>query len=145
MAGMVLTVVGLLAVPSNALATSQVSTSCAGTVHITRLEFTPPSVSSGGSSTANLALQNCTGSRQATTATWLGRFIGSSAGIPTGCPVLDPLPQQAALAPYGRFRSAVGYQVPVSCTASQLQITVRIQQGGTILAQQTANLAITQG
>ena len=144
MTGMVLAAVGLLAVPANALATSQVPTSCTGTVQITRLDFTPPSVDPGGASTANLGLRNCTGSRQVTTATWFGRFIGATAGIPTGCPVYDPLPQQAPLDPYGRFRSSVGYLVPGSCTASRLQITVQIQQGGTVLAQQTANLAITQ-
>ncbi|HEY4455919.1 MAG TPA: hypothetical protein VGN81_16525 [Pseudonocardiaceae bacterium] len=138
--------VALLTAPSGVAAASpnQSHHSCTGIVQITRFAFNPSSVSPGDSSTANLSARNCTSASQQTTATWFGRFIGASTGIPTGCPVLDPLPQPATFAPYGTFHSSVGYLVPASCTASQLQITVQIQQSGTVLAQQSTNLAITQ-
>ena len=148
MAGTALAAVGLLAASAGAAqastSTSHALFSCTGVVQITHLGFTPSSVSPGSTPAADLNLRNCTGVSQSTTATWFGRFIGSSAGIPPGCPALDPLPQPATLAPHGKFHSSVGYQVPVSCTASQLQVTVRIQQGGTVLAQETADLAIIQ-
>lgn len=145
LAGVVLASVGLVTVPSGVAtaSTHQSHLSCTGIVQITRLAFSPSSVSPGDSSTADLTARNCTSASQQTTATWFGRFVGASAGIPTGCPVLDPLPQPATFGPNGTFRSSVGYLVPASCTASQLQITVQIQQSGTILAQQSANLAIT--
>jgi hypothetical protein len=142
MAGMILTAGSLLATPATGAAKPQTGTACTGIVQITGLAFTPSSVNPGGTATAGLNARNCTGQRQVATATWLGRFIGSSVGIPAGCPVLDPLPQPVTFAPYGRVRTSVGYQVPASCTAVDLQISVRIQQGGTVLAQQTADLAI---
>jgi len=149
LAGTILAVSGLLTAPAGVAAAStsvgDAATSCTGVVQITSLDFTPSSVSPGAAATADLNVRNCTGDRQVTTATWFGRFIGSAAGIPAGCPVLDPLPQPATLAPYGRFHSSVGYLTPESCTAVQLQVTVRIQQGGTVLAQRTATVEIVQG
>lgn len=148
MTSAVLVSVALLTAPSGvAMAstlTSQSHMSCTGVLQITRLAFTPSSVSPGDSSTANLSARNCTGTSQQATATWFGRFVGAGTGIPTGCPALDPLPQPAAFAPYGGYHSSVGYEVPASCTASQLQITVQVQQSGTVLAQQSATLAITR-
>jgi hypothetical protein len=79
--------------------------------------------------------------RARTTAVWLGTF-GSGGGIPPGCPAIDPLPEPTAFAPHGQFRSSVSYLVPSGCTSSQLQITVEFEQGGTVLAERTAELAI---
>lgn len=148
MAVVVLASAGLLTAPSGVATastlTSRAHLSCTGIVQITRFAFTPSSVGPGDSSTAYLTARNCTSASQQATATWFGRFVGTGAGIPTGCPVLDPLARPAAFAPYGTVHSSVGYLVPASCTAAQLQITVRIQQSGTVLAQQSANLAIVQ-
>lgn len=118
--------------------------SCTGVVQITRLAFDPSSVAPGDASTANVTARNCTGTSQQTTATWFGRFIGAGTGIPTGCPALDPLPQPTAFAPYGTIHASVGYLVPASCTAAQLQVTVQVQQNGTVLAQRSTDLAIIQ-
>lgn len=147
LAGTVLAAGGLVAVPAGgaAASTPTAAASCTGIVQITHLDFTPSSVSPGSTATADLNVRNCTSSRQATTATWFGRFIGTGPGIPTGCPALDPLPRPATLDPYGRFHSSVGYLTPVSCTAVRLHITVQIQQGGAVLAQKTADLTIVQG
>jgi hypothetical protein len=120
---------------------SHAPASCSGVIQITRLAFTPRAVTPGGTSTANLTARNCTGTSQQTTAIWLGTF-GSGGGIPPGCPAIDPLPEPAAFAPHGQFRSGVSYLVPVGCTSSQLQVTVEIEQGGTVLAERTADLTI---
>lgn len=116
---------------------SHASASCSGVIQITKLAFNPPAVTAGGSSTANLAARNCTGTSQQTTAVWTGSFGGAS-----GCPAIDPVAQEASFAPHGQFKSSVGYLVPVGCTASQLQVTVEIEQGGTVLATATADLTI---
>ena len=47
-----------------------------------------------------------------------------------------------SFAPHGPFRSGVRYLVPATCTATQLQVTVEIEQGGTVLAEATADLTI---
>ena len=116
--------------------------SCAGVIQITQLAFTPSAVTPGGASTANLAARNCTGTSQQTTVIWLGTFSSGGGGIPPGCPAIDPLPEPAAFAPHGHFRSSVSYLVPSGCTSSQLQITVEFEQGGTVLAERTADLTI---
>ncbi|MFC0437653.1 hypothetical protein [Kutzneria buriramensis] len=143
-AGMVLAALALVAAPANALAAGPVPPTCTQIVRITGLAFTPPTVAPGGASAANLSLQNCTPGPEVVTATWTGRFVGADGGIPVGCPVLDPLLQKATLGPYGDFHSAVTYTVPGSCAATQLQVTVRIQQDTRILDQRTAALRITQ-
>jgi hypothetical protein len=146
LAAMVLAPVALAAAPAGIAAASvppsRAAPSCSGVVQITELAFNPPAVTPGGMSTANLAARNCTGTSQQTTAVWLGRFVGSSGGIPPGCPAVDPLPQPASFAPHGVFRASVGYLVPAGCTANELQVTVEIEQGGTVLAQATADLTI---
>src|ERR1022692_1400917 len=121
---------------------SHAPASCSGVIQITRLAFTPRAITPGGTSTANLTARNCTGTSQQTTAVWLGRFVGSGVGIPPGCPAIDPLPLSATFAPHGQLRSSVGYLVPSGCTATQLQVTVEIEQGGTVLAERTADLAV---
>jgi hypothetical protein len=117
---------------------------CGGIIEISQLAFSPATVARGQSSTAGLVARNCTGTSQQTTETWLGSFIGSAAGIPPGCPVIDPLAQQADFPAHGQLSSSVGYTVFSSCTAIELQVTVKITSStGTLLAQQTATLAIT--
>jgi hypothetical protein len=144
-AAMVLVPAGLAAGPPSLAAASapagHAPASCSGVIQITQLAFTPRAVTPGGTSTANLAARNCTGTSQQTTAIWLGTF-GSGGGIPPGCPAIDPLPLPANFAPHGHLRSSVSYLVPNGCTSSQLQVTVEIEQGGTVLAERTADLTI---
>ena len=143
---MVLFPAALAAAPASLAAASgtpsHAPASCSGVIQITRLAFSPRAVTPGGTSTANLTARNCTGTSQQTTAVWLGRFVGSGVGIPPGCPAIDPLPLSATFAPHGQLRSSVGYLVLSGCTATQLQVTVEIEQGGTVLAERTADLAV---
>jgi hypothetical protein len=144
-AAMLLVPAALAAAPATLAAASVPAShapTCSGVIQITRLAFTPPAVTPGGTSTANLAARNCTGTSQQTTAVWLGRFVGSGTGIPPGCPAIDPLAESVAFAPHGQFRSGVSYLVPATCTATQLQVTVELEQGGTVLAEATADLTI---
>jgi hypothetical protein len=113
---------------SASAATSQAVTpaTCKGTVHITSLAFSPETVTPGHSSVATLRARNCTGKTQQTSTFWFGRFVGSGPGIPTGCPAIDPLPRGATFQPYGKVKVSTSYLVFPSCTASSLQLTVRI-------------------
>lgn len=143
-ATMVLASAGLAFAPPGAAAASQSTPPCSGEVHITHLAFNPAAVTPGETSTASLTAVNCTGTAQQTTATWFGSFLGASTGIPSGCPAIDPLPQQATFSPYGTYKSSVGYLVPASCTADELAVTVQLAQDGTVLATKTADLAIVR-
>jgi hypothetical protein len=111
---------------------------CSGVVDITHLAFKPSTIPPGGTSTAHLTARNCTGESQNASSTWFGTFTGDN----SDCPVIDPLNQAADFAPYGSVKSKVGYEVPSTCRASDLQITVRISENGTVLAQKTADLTI---
>jgi hypothetical protein len=146
-AAMGLMPVGLVAAPVGMAVASAAATrppaSCSGVIQITSLAFTPPAVPPGGTSTANMIARNCTGATQRASVLWLGRFVGSGSGIPPGCPAIDPLPPaQVTFTPHGRVRASLGYFVPVSCMATQLQVTVVIEQGATVVAQRTADLTI---
>ncbi len=145
-AAMILVPAALAAAPASGAAASgppsHPPARCTGIIQITRLAFTPSAVTPGQMATPNLAARNCTGASQQTTAVWLGRFTAPAGGIPPGCPAIDPLPQPVTFAPHGAFRSGVGYLVPASCTANQLQVTVEFEQNGAVLAEQTADLTI---
>jgi hypothetical protein len=101
-------------------------------------------VAPGGSSTATLKAQNCTGQTISATATWIAQFQGSGGGLPAGCPVIDPIARPATFAPHGTVTQSTGYLVPSGCTATSLHLTVRISAGGSVLATGTANLTIIQ-
>jgi hypothetical protein len=127
------------AVPSAACTTSS------AVIEIESFAFNPASIPPGGMSTATLTALNCTGQPQVITELWYGRFTGPGAGIPPGCPAIDPLVMSAALLPHGTVSSHIAYLVPASCTASQLVITVDISgPSGGMLAQGTAVLTINQ-
>ena len=112
---------------------------CSGTVQITSPAFQPPTVAPGQSSAATLAARNCRA--QAVQAT--SYSIGSTTGIPTGCPVIDPLPHAVTFAPYARVTMSTTYLVLQSCTDTALQVTVRIAgSGGITLVSRTATLTI---
>jgi hypothetical protein len=133
----------LLTAGHAAAATTTPPTTCSGTVWIGGLAFDPPHVAPGGSSTAALTAANCTGATQTVSETWSGSWLSSSAtGIPTGCPAIDPLPRTVTLAPYQKVATATTYLVFPGCTADALRLTVRVSQGGTVLATRTADLVI---
>jgi hypothetical protein len=144
-AAMLLVPAALAAAPATLAAASVPAShapTCSGVIQITRLAFTPVVVAPGQTATLQSTARNCTGTSQQTTSVWLGRFVGAAAGIPPGCPAIDPLPRPASFAPHGQLRSSVGYLVPSGCTATQLQVTVEFEQGGTVLAEATADLGI---
>ena len=115
------------------------------TVQITSFVFVPPSVPAGGSSAATLSARNCTTQTVQANTTWFGRFLGPTTGIPTGCPVIDPLPRGVTFPPRGSITLSTIYRTFPSCTATALQITVRITgTGGALLATATATLVIIQ-
>jgi len=126
---------GPAAAQTRAIATQA---ACSGVVEITHLAFNPATVQPGGTSTAHLTARNCTGESQRASSTWTGIFTGNNKGFP----VIDPLNEQADFAPYGTVKSKVSYEVPTTCRATYLQITVGISENGTLLAQKTADLTI---
>jgi hypothetical protein len=146
MAAMVALPAGLVAAPAGiavaSVPASHAASSCSRVIKITKLAFTPPAVAPGGESTAKLTARNCTGARQKTTAVWLGKFAGPGRGIPAGCPAIDPLPRAANFGAHATLHSKVSYAVPAACTATRLEVTVKIDKHGTVLAKKTADLAI---
>ena len=117
---------------------------CAGTVQISALAFAPPTVAPGQQSVASLTVQNCTAQAQQITTQWTAEFAGSATGIPPGCPAVDPIAPSTTLAANAQANSSLTYQVPSSCTATALPLTVRISgSDGTVLATQSATLSIT--
>lgn len=116
---------------------------CTGTVQITSLGFSPTAIAPGQSSAAGLTVQNCTTQAQQTTTRWVARFVGPGAGIPPGCPGIDPLVRPANLPAGGQLSLTTTYLAFQTCTATSLQLTVQvIGSTGNVLATQTANLAI---
>ena len=116
---------------------------CSGTIHITSFAFQPSTVAPGQSSAATLATRNCTAQTVQANSYWFGTWVGSTTGIPAGCPVIDPLPRAVTFAPYARTTLSTSYLVFPSCTATALQVTVRIVgSGGATLASRTATLTI---
>lgn len=126
-----------------ASASAPAPAACTGTVQITSFAFVPATVATGQSSAATLTAQNCTDQPLPASTTWTGRFMGSTAGIPAGCPAIDPLPRPASFPASGQISLSTSYLVFPNCTATSLQVTVRITgSDGTPLGQQTATLTI---
>ena len=111
-------------------------------LQITGLSFQPPAVFPGQTSTATVTVLNCTGQSQKAGAQWMGRWVGTSPGLPAGCPVIDPVILQMSFAPHAQSSSSLGYLVPGSCTASALVVTVEVIQNGTVVAERSAQLVI---
>ncbi len=141
-ASLAMTTIGLVAASSANADEAVVGsrTPCSGTVAITHLQFAPPTVRRGGSSTVHVVARNCTSQSESTEITWLGQFNGTHV---SGCPVIDPLAQPAAFKAHGTFKGKLTYDLPSSCTASRLQVTTRFTgSGGAQLAEQSAHLSI---
>lgn len=111
-------------------------------IEIESFGFNPPAVPPGKSSTATLIAVNCTDQPQQVTEIWSGHFAGPSGGIPSGCPVIDPLSFSAVFAPNSTITNSVGYLVPLSCAATELVVTVDIYGNSSLLTQGTAVLEI---
>src|SRR5438067_1962920 len=126
--------VGLVAAGAVGASAATVSTTTGCTVQITSLAFAPATVAPGQSSVATVRARNCTRHSQQTATYWFGRFTGSGPGIPAGCPAIDPLPRAATFAPHGSVTLQTTYPVFRSCTATALELTVRIVgSGGAVL------------
>jgi cellulase/cellobiase CelA1 len=145
-AGLIVLAVGLAvgAGAGPALASpAPAASACAGIVQINSLVFAPAAVTPGQSATATLVAQNCTSQSLQTSTVWFGRFVGSGTGIPAGCPAIDPIARPATFPPSGQVTVSTGYLVFANCTATDLQVTVRITGAdGGVLAEQTADLTI---
>jgi hypothetical protein len=118
---------------------------CTGTIQITSLTFDSPQGAPGQVVTATVVAQNCTDQPQQASVMFVARFVGPSAGIPAGCPAIDPLPpQQASFTPGGTYSAGLGYRIFPGCTATALRVTARFTDStGAVLATQSADLPIT--
>ena len=117
-------------------------TPCPGSIGITKLQFVPPSVMAGRSSTVHLSARNCLDESQDAELTMEGRFTG---GRTSGCPIIDPLTRNTTFAPHEIVRSKLAYEVPASCHASPLRVTATFSSSsGTRLAQRSAFLSIME-
>lgn len=114
---------------------------CTGVIQA-HLAFDSPSVMRGQIATAHLLARNCTGASVSTELIWTGRFLGSSTGIPPGCPAIDPLAKQVTFAPFGQFTDTFGVLIFPSCTATAFSATATFSSAGTVLATATAQVAI---
>lgn len=121
--------------PADAAATAQpTAVAClyGGTLYTYPIQvygfsFNPGTVSPGNSSTAVLVTANCSMQTVDTVQRWTGQWLApSSAGVPTGCPVIDPLDLSVDYAPGSEVIQKENYTVPVGCTATELQVTVSI-------------------
>lgn len=114
------------------------------TLQIANLAFQPPAIFPGQSSVLTGTIINCSNVSQTAGVEWLAHFVGFTTGQPAGCPVIDPLLESVTLAPGSVATGNVAYTVPGGCTAPELMATVEILQGGKIVAQRSAELAIEQ-
>jgi hypothetical protein len=117
---------------------------CTGTVQINSFGFAAPTATRGQIATATLTAQNCTSQPLTTSTTWTGRFSNGGTGIPAGCPAIDPLPQPANFPANGTVTVSSGFLIFAGCTATDLQVSVRIAAAdGTTLAQRSADVTIS--
>ncbi|MEU4333136.1 cellulose-binding domain-containing protein [Micromonospora lupini] len=140
---------GALAVPAAAAQADPAGATvpagaCTGTVQIQSLTFNPPRVVPGQAVTATAVGQNCTAQQQQFSTAIYARFVGSTPGIPTGCPALDPLPGwTVTVDPGATFSWHEGYFVRSGCTATGLEVTARVEDHATgTLLTQTATVPI---
>jgi plastocyanin len=135
---------GIAAGSPAASAAGAAPAACTGTVQITSMTFSPPSVTAGQGSTATLTTQNCTGQTVATTETWFAQLLNFGP-VPGTCIAFDPIPFGRTYQPNQAATRTVGFGTFPACTASLLRATVRITNSadGTLLATQTADLQIS--
>jgi hypothetical protein len=134
-----LATVGALAVPTESSAAT-----CTGIVQINAVDFSPAQAQPGQTATATVTAQNCTAQPQTASLMIVAQFRGAAAGIPAGCPALDPLPPQSVTFPAGGTTGASqSYLIFAGCTATALRVTARYtDSSGTVLATRYADLPI---
>lgn len=143
----VLAITGPVAHAATTSSTQAAASACVGTIQIKSFGFSPTQVTPGQRSTATVVARNCTAQARQVSILTVARFVGATAGIPAGCPAIDPLPPaRVTIAPRASASSSVTYLVLSGCTATALEATVRITDTatGTLLATRTARLAISQ-
>jgi hypothetical protein len=115
-------------------------------ITVDSFDFSPAQVAPGQSSTANLVTTNCTGVAQQTEQTWVGQYVSTSTtGLPSGCPVIDPLARSVDYTPYQEVLTSGSYLALSGCTANELKVTVRISgSNGALINEATAILQIQQ-
>jgi hypothetical protein len=118
--------------------------STSNVVVIDGFAFNPATVARGQSSTATLAAHNCTGQTQVVSETWYGKYLSASGtGLPSGCPIIDPLERSVTFGPHAAVSSSTTYSTFPTCTASALQVTVSLTGStGAALGSATATLTI---
>lgn len=109
--------------------------------------FSPGTVAPGGSATADLITTNCAAVGFDTTEMWTGQWLplSSSGGVPTGCPIIDPLVRAVDYGAGEEVAENTTYTVPTGCRAAHLQVTVRVYgSNGALGLTATAVLDIVQ-
>ncbi|SEO31824.1 hypothetical protein [Actinacidiphila rubida] len=116
---------------------------CSGGAGLTGLSFDPAQIAPGQTSTATATAVNCTQTTQQGSETWQASWTSAAGtGLPAGCPVLDPLVRQVALAPGAVVLTSTGYLVLPGCTASGLHLTVTLRLTSGQVSVRAADLAI---
>jgi hypothetical protein len=115
-------------------------------IELNGFAFAPPEVTPGNSATADLITTNCSAGTLATEEEWTARWLPlTGTGLPSGCPVIDPLVRGVSYAPGQELAENTGYLVPVGCQAAGLAVTVQISlsTGASVLTA-TTDLKIEQ-
>lgn len=97
-----------------------------GRIVFSPLTFTPSEGIPGQTVAAQLQATNCTAQNQTVRVSWVGRFTGAATGIPAGCPAVDGVVQNLALAPTASGTASIGFLIFVGCTATDLQVTATV-------------------
>lgn len=133
---------------ATASATLRFAAACTGNgIVVDQFSFSPGTVVPTQNSMLTLVLQNCTGQAVKGEAAWYPHFVWSGTGNPPGCPYLDPLSMQYAMAPGDLFTMAFGLGDPIAtCLATGLHVTAEVYEDGSssMVASADADLVITQ-
>ena len=113
-------------------------------IELNGFAFAPPEVTPGNTATADLITTNCSAGTLATEEEWTARWLPLT-GLPSGCPVIDPLVRGVSYAPGQELAVNTGYLVPAGCQAAGLAVTVQISlsTGANVLTA-TTDLKIEQ-
>ncbi len=118
----------------------------AGAIQITHFAFDQSTVTPGQMATGHLIAVNCTAQNITTNVVSYGRFTdNSSAGIPPGCPAIDPIGGSETIAPDAQYTMNFATLTFASCTATALQQFVTFYASdGSVLASATTQVTIDQ-
>jgi len=126
-------------------ATATAASPCPGDIFIAQFAFNPPSVQAGAPSTLGLVAANCTNKTLSGQTTWSGQWTWAGAGLPPGCPVIDPARIPYTFAPQGVYSIVREQSTFAGCQATGLRVTVVFTVNNVgVVAQATADLTIVQ-